>query len=54
MKYPEKFIVAALIKMDLEELSALADALWEDWKRVDMALKVVQEMDRETREASEE
>lgn len=44
MKYPEKFIVAELIKMDLEELSVLADALWEDWKRVDMALKVVKEI----------
>lgn len=54
MKYPEKFVVVDLIKMDLEELSALADALWEDWKRVDMAFKVVQEMDRQTKEASEE
>jgi len=54
MKYPEKFIVAALIKMDLDELKALSDALWEDWRRVDMALKVVNEMDMQTKEANEE
>ncbi len=54
MKYPEKFIVAALIKMDLDELKALSDALWEDWRRVDMALKVVDAMDKQTKEASEE
>ena len=54
MKYPEKFVVAALIKMDLDELKALSDALWEDWRRVDMALKVVKEMDMQTKEASEE
>lgn len=54
MKYPEKFIVAALIKMDLDELQALSDALWEDWRRVDMALKVVNEMHKQTKEASEE
>jgi hypothetical protein len=54
MKYPEKFIVAELIKMDLDELRALSDALWEDWRRVDMALKVVSEMDKQTKEASEE
>jgi hypothetical protein len=54
MKYPEKFVVAALIKMDLDELKALSDALWEDWRRVDMALKVVNEMDMQTKEANEE
>jgi len=54
MKYPEKFIVAALIKMELGELKALSDALWEDWRRVDMALKVVKEMDMQTKEANEE
>ena len=54
MEYPHKFIVASLIKMDSEELKALSDALWEDWRRVDMALKVVKEMDRQTEEAKED
>ena len=54
MKYPEKFITAALIKMDSEELSALADALWADWKRVNDAFSVVKAMELQQKEASEE
>jgi len=54
MKYPEKFITAALIKMNSEELTALADALWEDWSRVNDAFKVVKAMEQQTAEASEE
>tara|TARA_R100000541_G_scaffold58101_1_gene68931 strand:- start:160 stop:324 length:165 start_codon:yes stop_codon:yes gene_type:complete len=54
MKYPEKFITAALIKMDSEELSAIADALWSDWSRVNDAFKVVKAMEQQTKEASEE
>tara|TARA_R110002020_G_scaffold42218_1_gene124023 strand:+ start:14050 stop:14214 length:165 start_codon:yes stop_codon:yes gene_type:complete len=54
MKYPEKFITAELIKKNSEELSAIADALWEDWSRVNNALSVVKSMERQTKEASEE
>lgn len=54
MKYPEKFITAALIKKTYEELSALADALWTDWKRVDDAMRVVKSMELQQREASGE
>ena len=54
MKYPEEFITAALIKMNSEELSALADALWNDWKRVNDAFSVVKAMELQQKEASEE
>lgn len=54
MKHPEQFITAALIKMDSEELSALADALWKQWKIVNDALSVVKSMELQQSEASEE
>ena len=47
MIYPKKFCTAELIKFDSEELSALADALWADWQRVNNALKVVRAMENE-------
>lgn len=40
--------------MDSEELSALADALWKEWKRVNDALSVVKDMELQQSEASEE
>ena len=47
MIYPEKFITAALIKMNSEELEELGESLWTDWLRVTNALKVVQSMEEE-------
>ena len=54
MKTPEQYITAALIKMNSEELSVLADALWADWRRVNDALQVVEAMELQQSEASEE
>ena len=54
MKYPEKFVTAALIKMDSEELSALSDALWADWQRVNNAFVVVKDMEERIIEDSKD
>jgi len=50
MKYPEKFVTAALIKMNSEELLDLADALWADYSRTINAFKVVKAMEDQTKE----
>lgn len=39
--------------MNSEELSALADTLWVEWKRVNDALQVVKAMELQQNEASE-
>lgn len=47
MKYPEKFVTAALIKMDSDYLYSLKEALWADWQRVENALQVVKSMEQQ-------
>ncbi len=47
MKYPKKFIMSELIKMTSQELSALEEALWSDWERVNKANKVVSQIEEE-------